>query len=294
VRVLISLVSLCLVAGVAVPAGAESPLERGRYLVEVLGACGNCHTPKGPEGSDLPGKHLAGGFRYEEPFGTWISPNITPDPETGIGQWTDAQLIRAIREGKRPDGRTLGPPMPFALYRRLADSDVKAMVMYLRTVTPVREAVPRSQYKIPLPDSYGPPVGAVPDPPRHEPVKYGEYLAGPVAHCMECHTPFLPEGRPDAGRLGAGGFAFRGPWGVSYAANLTPSAETGLGAWKDGEIVAAIYGARRGGGRVLPPMPTQHYAKGIAEEDLRAIIAYLRSLPPIRNKVAAPEPPNKP
>jgi mono/diheme cytochrome c family protein len=184
--------------------------------------------------------------------------------------------------------------MPFDLYRRLADSDVKAMVAYLRTVPPIRNVVPRSQYKIPLPPSYGPPVGAVPDPSRQDLVKYGEYLAGPVAHCAECHTPFLPEGRPDTNRIGAGGLAFRGPWGVSYAANLTPETETGLGAAKDGEIIAALYGARRGGGRVLPPMPTQHYSQGIAEGDLRAIIAYLRSLPPVRNKVPAPEPPKKP
>jgi mono/diheme cytochrome c family protein len=293
VRGLIGLVSLCLFAGAALPASAQSPLERGRYLVEVLGACGNCHTPKGPEG-DLPGKHLAGGFQLDDVFGTWITPNITLDPETGVGRWTDTEIIRAIREGKRPDGRTLGPPMPYDLYRRLADSDVKAMVAYLRTVAPVRNVVPQSRYKISLPDSYGPPVDAVPDPSRLDLVKYGEYLAGPVAHCVECHTPFLPEGRPDTSRLGAGGFAFHGPWGVSYAANLTPDAETGLGGWKDGEIIAAIYGARRSGGRVLPPMPTQHYSQGIAEGDLRSIIAYLRSLPPVRNKVSAPEPPKKP
>jgi mono/diheme cytochrome c family protein len=164
VRGLIGMLSLCLVAGAAVPVSAQSPLERGRYLVEVVGACGNCHTPKGPAG-DLPGKHLAGGFQLEESFGTWITPNITPDPETGIGRWTDDEVIRATREGRGRDGKTLGPPVPFNLYRRLADSDVKAMVAYLRTVAPVRNAVPRSQYKIPLPASYGPPVGTVPDPP---------------------------------------------------------------------------------------------------------------------------------
>lgn len=292
-RLPISLVSICLAAVIALPAWAQSGVARGRYLVEVLGACGNCHTPKGPQG-DLPGKHLAGGFELDDTFGTWITPNITPDPETGIGRWTDAEIIRAIREGKRPDGRTLGPPMPFDLYRRLADSDVQAMVAYLRTVPPVRHVVPRSQYKIPLPDSYGPPVGAVPDPPRQDPVRYGEYLAGPVAHCIECHTPFRPDGHPDTSRLGAGGFAFPGPYGVSYATNLTPDVETGLGAWKDGEIIASLYGARRGGGRVLPPMPSQHYAQGIAGEDLRALLVYLRALPPIRNKVPAPEPPKKP
>jgi hypothetical protein len=111
---------------------------------------------------------------------------------------------------------------------------------------------------------------------------------------MECHTPFLPEGRPDTTRLGAGGFPIPGPWGVSYTTNLTPDVETGLGAWKDGEIIASIYGVRRGGGRVLPPMPTQHYSQGFAEGDFRAILAYLRSLPPVRNKVPLPEPPKKP
>ena len=293
-RVRLSFVTVCLALATGLPAAAQSAVERGRYLVEVLGACGNCHTPKGPQG-DVPGKHLAGGFQLDDDgFGTWITPNITPDPETGIGRWTDPEIIRAIREGKRPDGRTLGPPMPFDLYRRLADSDVKAMVAYLRTVPPIRQVVPRSQYKIPLPDSYGPPVGEVPDPPRQDLVKYGEYLAGPVAHCMECHTPFLPEGRPDTRRLGAGGFPFHGPWGVTYSANVTPDPESGLGGWKDGEIIASIYGARRGGGRVLPPMPTQHYAQGIAEGDLRAILAYLRSLPPMPTKVPAPEPPKKP
>jgi mono/diheme cytochrome c family protein len=293
VRVLTGLVTACLVIVTALPAAAQSAAERGRYLVEVLGACGNCHTPKGPQG-DLPGKHLAGGFALDDALGRWITPNITPDPETGIGRWTDDEVIQAIREGRGRDGKTLGPPMPFELYRRLADSDVKAMVAYLRTVAPVRNAVPRSQYRIPLPASYGPPVGAVPDPPRQDLVKYGEYLAGPVAHCVECHTPFLPEGRPDTSRLGAGGLAFQGPWGVVHAANLTPDAETGLGAWKDGEVIASMYGVRRGGGRVLPPMPTQHYAQGIAEGDLRAILAYLRALPPVRNKVPAPEPPKKP
>ena len=292
-RALILGVSLALVAAAGLPASAQSPPERGRYLVEVIAACGNCHTPKGPTG-DLPGKHLAGGFQLDDAFGTWITPNITPDPETGIGRWTDDEVIRAIREGRGRDGKTLGPPMPYELYRRLSDNDVKAMVAYLRTVPAVRQGVPRSQYKIPLPASYGPPEGVVPDPPRQDLVKYGEYLAGPVAHCVECHTPFLPEGRPDLTRLGAGGLPFRGPWGVSYAANLTPDPETGLGNWQDGEIIASIHGARRGGGRVLPPMPTHHYAQGLAEGDLRAILAYLRALPPIRNKVPAPEPPKKP
>ena len=289
----IGLVGLCIVAGTVLPATAQDQVERGRYLVEVLGSCGNCHTPKGPQG-DVPGKHLAGGFQLDDDFGMWITPNITSDPETGIGNWTDDEIIRAIREGRSRDGKTLGPPMPFELYRRLSDSDVRAMVAYLRTVPPVRQVVPRSQYKIPLPPAYGPPVGSVPEPSRQDPVKYGEYLAGPVMHCMACHTPMFPDGRMDTSRMGAGGFEFKGPWGVSYSANLTPDSDTGLGRVRDGEIIAGLYGARRDGGRILPPMPSQYYAQGIAEGDLRAIIAYLRSLPPIQNKVPAPVPPKQP
>ena len=292
-RGLIGLVSVGLVAGLALSASAQSPVERGRYLVEVLSACGNCHTPKGPQG-DVPGKHLAGGFQLDEDFGTWITPNITSDQDTGIGRWTDDEIIRAIREGRGRDGKTLGPPMPFYLFRGLSDTDVRAIVAYLRTVPPIRNVVPRGQYKIPLPPSYGPPVGVVPDPPRQDPVKYGAYLTGPVAQCMDCHTPYLPEGRPDTTRLGAGGLRIAGPWGVVYTANLTPDVETGLGAWKDGQIIASIYGARHDGGRVLPPMPTQHYSQGIAGEDLQAILAYLRALPPIQNKVPAPQPPKSP
>jgi mono/diheme cytochrome c family protein len=271
---------------------AQSPVERGKYLVEVIGACGNCHTPKGPAG-ELPGKHMAGGFVIKEPFGEAITPNITPDRETGIGGWSDAEIIRAIREGKGRDGRTLGPPMPYWLYRDLSDTDVKAIVAYLRTVPAIRNRPERSRYVIKLPESWGPPVGSVPDPSRNDPVKYGAYLAGPVAHCSECHTPQRPDGHMDSGRLFAGGYRFTGPFGASYSSNLTPDRETGIGAWTDAQIVAAIYGVKPSGQPVLPPMPWPYYAGRLAEADLKAIVAYLRSLPAIRNVVPPAEPPAK-
>lgn len=289
-RVAIALVMVCVAAA---GAQAQSPVERGKYLVEVLGACGNCHTPKGP-GGEIREKHLAGGFVIDEAFGKAVTANITPDRETGIGGWTDDEIIRAIRDGKRKDGRTLGPPMPYYLYRQLSDTDVRAMLAYLRTVKPVRNRVAPSQYKITLPPSYGPPVGTVPDVPRTDPVKYGAYLAGPVGHCVDCHTPRAPGGKPDATKFAAGSFPFHGPFGTSYSANLTSDPETGIGKWTDGEVVASIYGARRGGGKVLPPMPSAYYAAGIPEADLKAIIAYLRTLPPIPNRVPAPKPPKKP
>ncbi|MEO8299373.1 MAG: c-type cytochrome, partial [Burkholderiales bacterium] len=148
----------------AAQAAGDKRVERGRYLVESIAGCGNCHTPQGPNGP-LAGKALAGGLLFKEaPFDA-VSANITPDPETGIGKWTDAQIALAIREGKRPDGTLIGPPMPFGLYRGISDNDVAAIVAYLRTVPPVKNAVPKSVYRMPLPPAYGPPVGKVADVP---------------------------------------------------------------------------------------------------------------------------------
>ncbi len=169
-------------------ADAETLLERGTYLMKGPVGCGNCHTPK-DRGRPIMSKELAGGFKFDEKPFTAYAANLTPDRETGIGNWTDAQLIRAIREGKRPDGTTIGPPMPIGFYRHMSDRDVKAIVAYLRQLKPVKNKVPKSVYRIPLPPAYGPPVKSVAEvTPSADKVKYGEYLAR-IAHCMECHTP---------------------------------------------------------------------------------------------------------
>lgn len=272
-------IALAMLAG---GAQAETPAERGRYLVEGIVACGNCHTPKGPQG-EIAGMELAGGFRVVEEgvFDTY-APNITPDPETGIGSWTDAQLILAIREGKRPDGSIIGPPMPIFFYRGISDSDMRAIVAYLRQVKPVKNAVPKSTYQIPLPPAYGPPVGAVPDVPKSDPVKYGAYLAGPLGHCMDCHTPMTADNRFDMPRAGVGGRKFDvGPFGVAVSRNITPHPRDGIGTWTDAQIKTAITQGKRANGEALkPPMAFSYYAK-IAAGDLDALVAYLRSLPPL-------------
>jgi mono/diheme cytochrome c family protein len=138
-KVFVVVLVALLTGGIAAvpPSEGQTKVERGRYLVEVLGACGNCHSPKAP-GGEVAGKHLAGGFEISAGFGVAVASNITPDRETGIGAWRDGEIVRAIREGKSRDGRTLGPPMPFDLYGGLSDTDVHAMVAYLRTVAPVR------------------------------------------------------------------------------------------------------------------------------------------------------------
>ena len=273
-RWLRSILALPLLAGAAVQ--AETPLERGNYLLKFIVACGVCHTPQGAEGP-LPGMALAGGLVLDAPPFTAISANITPDLDTGIGRWTDAQLVTAIREGRRPDGRLIGPPMPFALYRQMSDTDVAAIVVALRAVPAVRHVVGKSEYRMALPSAWGPPLGAVADVPRADPVAYGRYLAGPLGHCVTCHTPMNPEGGQDfEHRLGAGGMVFPGPWGTSIAANLTPR---GLARYADAELKVLIStGVRPDGSRLKPPMAVPYYGQ-MTDADLGALVAYLRSLP---------------
>lgn len=262
---------------------AETLLERGTYLMKSVVACGNCHTAKG---GPMAQHELAGGFPMKEGPIDAITPNLTPDKETGIGNWTDAQLMVAIRDGKRPDGSLIGPPMPYEMYRGLSDRDTRAIIAYLRNLKPVRNATRKSVYKMPLPPAYGPPVGSIPDVPRTDKVAYGAYLAGPAGHCIECHTPMTkPPMRDYENMKGAGGFKFEGPWGESIAANITPDMETGLGKWTDAQIKTAIAtGVRPDGAKLRPPMAFSYY-KNISDEDLDAIVAYLRSLKPVKHKL---------
>ena len=261
-------------------AAAETLLERGSYLMHGIVACGNCHTPQGPAGP-VAGMELAGGLTFEDVPFTAHAPNITPDKETGIGSWSDAEIVTAIREGRRPDGSIIGPPMPIGLYRGISDRDAAAIVAYLRQVAPVRNAVPRSEYRMPLPPSYGPPVGSVAEVPRDEPTSYGAYLAGPAGHCIECHSPRMADGHPDWSRTGAGGGPIPGPWGVAVPPNITPHPEDGIGAWSDAEIVRAITtGVGRDGQPLSPPMAFDYY-RNVSAEDLAAIVAYLRGLKPL-------------
>ena len=273
---------LCTVIGMTMtnPASADALLDRGKYLMESIVACGNCHTPKGPDGRAIAGKELAGGFAIDAPIFHAVAPNITPDPETGIGRWTDDQIIDAIRNGKRPDGSIIGPPMPIAFYRGMSDSDVRALVAYLRQVAPVANKVEKSVYKIPLPDAYGPPVTSVPDVPRTDKVAYGHYLATGLGHCMDCHTP-LVQGRNDMTRLGAGGNEFGTPGGgLITSSNLTPANAHGIAGWTDAEVVTALRTGKRPNGSQIVPLMAFDWYKNIDDQDAEALVAFLRSLKP--------------
>jgi len=272
------LTGLCLSLA-AVAAQAEPSLERGRYLVEGPAGCGNCHTPLGPTGFVME-QDLGGRLVEKNAAFTAIAPNITPAGD--IGGWSDAEAVRAIREGIRPDGSVIGPPMPIVLYRGLSDDDVMSIVMHLRTVPSVENDPGDSVYNIPLPPAYGPPVETVAHPVEGVTEEYGAYLAGPVAHCVECHTTFGEMGPMFDTHLGAGGFEFHGPWGTSVASNIT-SHKDGLAAYSDAELTAMItQGLRPDGSRMMPPMPYGYFAQ-MTDDDVAALILYLRGIPPLPN-----------
>lgn len=270
------------VAGLALAAfctveRAEVSVERGEYLVRGPAGCGNCHTPLGPEGFVM-SQELGGRTVEKNDAFTAVAPNIAP--ASRIADWSDAGLARAIRDGLRPDRSLIGPPMPYAMYRRLGDDDLMSIVAFLRTLPLVENDPGASVYNIPLPPAYGPPVESVTAPERGVTVEYGAYLAGPVTHCMERHTPMGPQGPFLDTRLGAGGFEFHGPWGTSVGANLT-SHEDGLAGYSDAELAAMItQGKRPDGSAMLPPMPYGYLAQ-MTDDDLAAIILYLRQLPPL-------------
>ncbi len=262
---------------------AETPLERGKYLMSSIVACGNCHTPKGPNGKAIAGKELAGGDPIDAPVFRAMPANITPDKETGIGNWTDAQIIDAIRNGKRPDGTIIGPPMPIAFYRGMSDTDVKAIVAYLHTVPAISNKVEKSTYKIPLPPGYGPPVTHVADVPRTNHVAYGKYLATGLGHCMDCHTPDV-QGRADMTRMGAGGNPFGAPnGGVIISANLTPGNPKGVASWTNQQVKDAITKGVRPDRPLVRLMAFDWY-QNMTSADLNDLVAFLRSLKPVKSQ----------
>src|SRR5262245_8004116 len=261
-------------------ASAQSPLERGKYLVDTVMTCHNCHTPMGPNGPQFD-KALSGGLRFDEPPFDVTASNITPDPNTGIGKWSEADIKKAIQFGVRPNGVRLGEIMPSGFYQILTPRDLDGIVAYLRSLPPIANKVPDPIYKMQIPHQVFP--GAeqpMPEADLNDKLKRGFYLVT-IAHCLECHTPFGPPGTGvDFERsLGNGGRDFHGPWGVSISRNIASSKSKGIGDWSDAEIKRAItQGVRKDGSKLKPPMGFLYYAK-MTDADLDAMVAYLRTLP---------------
>jgi len=294
----ISNASLSLVAltCAATAAAQGTPLERGRYLVTTIMACGNCHTPKDAEGRPIAGKELAGGgVGFDIPPFAGVAANITPDRETGIGTWTDAEIKRAITHGERPAhgplaGKPLAAPMAANFFKAILPRDLDAIVVYLRSVPPVRNALPAPVYRAPVErEAFALADRGFTDADMNDTVRRGAYLAT-IGHCLECHTPQDNKGvLLFDSALGAGGRPFLPAfvkglperWTGAVSRNITSHREQGLGAWSDAEIKRAITrGVGRDGRRLVEPMAFAWYA-GIRDDDLDALVAYVRTLAPI-------------
>jgi mono/diheme cytochrome c family protein len=276
----IGLVGLTVLLATTSLTQAQTPVERGKYLVNGVLTCGNCHTPRGPGGVFAMDKQLSGGPQeWDTPTFKVKGANITPDKETGIGNWSEAAIKRAIVEGVRPDGTQLAPIMPYAFYKVFTTADIDAVVAYVQSVAPVSNKVQGPVYKAAL--HADTPSGAekqMTAADLNTPVKRGFYLAT-IAHCMECHTPMV-DGRHDfVNKLGIGGEEFKGPWGVSVSRNITSHKEKGIGAWSDAEVKRAItQGERKDGSKLKPPMGFPLYAT-MTDGDLNDLVAYLRTVP---------------
>lgn len=310
-KLLISLAALILVAAVGVPAyfygaypkmrpapemhAAQTPeaLERGKYLVSGLG-CANCHSPvdeSQPGDFPVASKLFAGRvFPADMGFpGTVIAPNLSSDPESGLGQWTDGEIARAIREGVSRDGRPLFPLMNYPNYAKLPDSDVMAMVAYLRTVPPQKGSPGTTRLDFPatmLIRTVPRPLETSPAPLPPPGVERGKALIA-IGMCTECHTQ-SERGQPKPGLYLAGGAPFRGPWGTVYSANITSHPSAGIGAYSDDDLRRVLREGKNRSGRSLWVMPWSA-TQQLNDDDLNSIIAALRQVPANPNLVPAPE-----
>ena len=273
-------------------------VARGEYLFRHVGDCAGCHAMVNPRTHALDrALPVAGGALYTKDSGVpgkIYVPNITPAPQTGLGGWSDGEIVRALREGVSRDGRALFPMMPYAsCFRVLSDDDALAIVAYIRTLAPVEHVVPARELDFPvnlivntIPE---PLTGPVP-PPAATPLEKGRYLVR-IAGCAECHTPRDDRGQPLPNMSMAGGHHLRlldlAPGEAAILMpNLTPDGETGLGRWTDDQSrVAMTEGVRPDGTRLAPQGPAAIF-HDLAPEDVSARITYLRTVTPVRNPKA--------
>ena len=266
--------------GVPASLAKASPVERGEYLARAAD-CMVCHTAPG-------GQPYAGGLAFKLPFGALYSTNITPDKETGIGNYSDQEFLDAMHRGVRRDGARLYPAMPFTSYTYITDADALAIKAYLFSLAPVRAAAPPNTLMFPFNQRwslifwstlFNPDTRFEPDTAKPPEWNRGAYLAEALAHCGECHTPRNPAFALDNREKFAG--AITAGW---RAYNITSDKGTGVGAWPDDALVSYLStGHAAGYGTASGPMgeAVDHSLSRLAPEDIRALVAYLRTVPAV-------------
>jgi mono/diheme cytochrome c family protein len=274
-------------------------LERGEYLVRHVAVCLVCHSELETSAEGLPiapGATGAGKSLAAENIPWLVAPNITPDRETGAGTWTDDAIARAVREGIGHDGRTLFPMMPYLNYRDMSDEDLAAVVTYIRSLPAVKRQQPKTEVPFPVsrlinavPRRLEAPV---PAPDVSTPEKRGKYLTT-LASCGDCHTPRDDRGQYIAALAFAGGnlVEYQPTWGPRAAANITPGVN-GIPYYNEELFLEVMRTGRVRERKISDVMPWGHY-KGMTDEDLKAIFAYLKTVAPVDHHVdnaAAPTP----
>ena len=264
-------------------AHAQGDAKRGQYLAKAAG-CVGCHTQEKKDAVPY-----AGGRALKTPFGTFYGPNITPDPVAGIGRWTEADFMRAMRHGERPDGANYFPAFPYPSFTRIADADLRDLWAYLRTLPPSNRANQAHELRFPFGWRllvtvwkwlFFTPGPFEADPKLSQTLNRGAYLVQALGHCGECHTPRNLLGGPKRDRFLAGG---KGPEGKGVP-NLTPtklkkSSDAELkdflvsGTTPDGDVPAEAMG------EVIRNTTSQ-----LTPEDLASLIVYLRALPPLADE----------
>ncbi len=264
-------------------------LERGRYLVTSVSGCVFCHGELDWQASGFPVRAgtEGGGRRWDKEGLPWMTaPNITPDPETGAGRWTDDMLARAIREGIGHDGRALFPIMPYTQYRHMSDEDLASIVVYIRSLPAVKRVLPPAAVPFPLNHLINgvpePVEGPVSTPDRSDPVRYGAYLVR-LGACRDCHTQQDQRGQRILALEFGGGFVLTGPYGQVASGNITPS-PSGIPYYSPDLFVEMMRTGRVKARKIHDQMPWTVYGRA-TEQDLRAIFAYLQTLRPVAHRV---------
>jgi mono/diheme cytochrome c family protein len=282
--------------GVPAALAQASLVERGAYLARAAD-CEACHTTQD-------GKPYAGGLPFKLPFGTLYSTNITPDKETGIGNYSDQDFLNAVHRGIRHDGARLYPVMPFASYTYMTDDDALAIKAYLFSLPPMRAPALENTLSFPFNQRWAMTFWSAvcnrdsrfaPDTSKSPEWNRGAYLSEALAHCGECHTPrnlafALDNRRKFVGAVAAGWRAY----------NITSDKATGIGAWADDDLVSYLaIGHANGHGTASGPMgeAVDRSFNYMVGEDIRAVVAYLRTVPPITSPdlpatLAPPAPPS--
>jgi mono/diheme cytochrome c family protein len=292
--VIAAAVAAAVVIAVHVPDPAISPAlaqrqpdaTRGKYIA-TLGDCAACHTKPG-------GKTLAGGLALQTPLGTIYTTNITPDHDTGIGNYSFTDFARAMRLGVRPDGARLYPAMPYTAYAKMSDEDLQDLFAYLqKDIAAVAQTPPANTVGWPLNIRWLLAFWNVafldgsrftPDPAKDVRWNRGAYIVEALAHCGECHTPRRITQNLDNGQKFSG--AVLQGW---KAYNITSSKQSGIGGWSDDAVASYLStGHADGHSAASGPMAeaVDDSLRYATSDDIHAIVAYLRSVAPIDNAPA--------